>query len=584
MVVKYISSAADGTGDWIADGSGDQAVINTALAWASNNPGNEIHLKGPFSYDILSTVKFGSNTIFSGDSTAILRLNNSCAWDSMVPVLSQLGGTGTLTTNVEICGFQINCNESHLYGTGGRIHGKGYYNALYIQGQNAHHASNISIHDMQIYDSMGDGLRFGYCTGIDIQKCIMWNLQHCSTFCVDCSDITIAYNDIQAITCSGTRFDNSQNWIVHNNNIRDWTGVTNAPKSGEYGVQFGNQPAGTHTTLTQNGEVYDNTINVGGCGIQIEDYLKTAGVTPQTVNIHNNAISGGKSYSNGAYFAGVSIYSWGNGLTIQKNTISGSTRAGILGYGAIVSGVTVEVKDNNIINTKKAGSEGGHGIWNKVPTKMTIIAENNYLYGNITGKYLGVPPLSESSSTITDAVPGGSPVTPPDPEPDTPVLPVANFTADVISGYTPLTVRFTNLSQNATEWYWEFGGGSTSSENSPMCTYLTAGVYTVKLTASNANGTDSKLVTITAYDADSPVPPVDPEPDTPYTGYQGLAMPSGDGHYIFRLLSIPAVGDSVLLFPMPSGEYALLKLIGNATMGSQLIVVPDGKGNYFAIK
>lgn len=583
MAIKYISSATDGTGDYIADGSGDQDVINNALL---NNQGNEIHLVGPFSYDLESTVRIGSNTIFSGDPTAILRLNDSCMWASGVPVIGQIGGTGTITTNVEICGFQIDCNEKNLVHIGvgdpERKWGKGYYNAIGIQGQSTNHASGINIHNLKIYNSMGDGPRLTYCTDIIVRDCEMWNLGHCSVFCVDSTNIKVYNNNIQAITCSGIRVDHCQDWDIYSNNIRDWTGTTHAVKSGEYGVQVGMQPESFgHTTLTKNGRIFDNTINVGGSGIQIEDYLQSAGTTPQNVEIYNNAIRGGSTGAN--YFAGITIYSWGNGLTIRKNTIGGSARAGILGYSAIASGVTVLVKDNNIINTIKAGSDGGYGFWNKVPTQMTIVAENNYLYGNIAGKYMGVTPSSESTNIITDAVPGDTPQTPDEPDaPDEPVLPIANFTADVASGYAPLTVTFTNLSKNATEWIWDFGDGGTSTENNPVYTYLTSGTYTVKLTATNADGTASKLAIITVSDVDDPLP-TEPD-DPPYSGYQGIMMPSGDGHYIFRLLSIPSIGDSVLLFPIPGDDYSLLKLNKNVTVGSQITIVPDGKGNYYAIK
>ena len=41
-----------------------------------------------------------------------------------------------------------------------------------------------------------------------------------------------------------------------------------------------------------------------------------------------------------------------------------------------------------------------------------------------------------------------------------PVLPVANFSSNVTTGNTPLSVQFTDLSENATEWNWSFGDGS----------------------------------------------------------------------------------------------------------------------------
>ena len=72
-----------------------------------------------------------------------------------------------------------------------------------------------------------------------------------------------------------------------------------------------------------------------------------------------------------------------------------------------------------------------------------------------------------------------------------PVTPVANFSSNVTSGYPPLSVQFNDLSKNATNVSWDFGDGNTSTQQNPIHTYYTAGNYTVNLTATNANGTNS---------------------------------------------------------------------------------------------
>ena len=80
---------------------------------------------------------------------------------------------------------------------------------------------------------------------------------------------------------------------------------------------------------------------------------------------------------------------------------------------------------------------------------------------------------------------------------EVPELPIADFSANITSGYAPLSVQFTDLSENATEWDWDFGDEATSIEQNPVHTYSAAGNYTVNLTVSNSNGKDSKLATIT---------------------------------------------------------------------------------------
>lgn len=74
-----------------------------------------------------------------------------------------------------------------------------------------------------------------------------------------------------------------------------------------------------------------------------------------------------------------------------------------------------------------------------------------------------------------------------------PVIPVANFSTNATSGYAPLTVQFTDLSKNATEWNWDFGDGVNSTEQNPMHTYSAAGNYTVRLTVSSVSGQSTKI-------------------------------------------------------------------------------------------
>jgi PKD repeat protein len=75
--------------------------------------------------------------------------------------------------------------------------------------------------------------------------------------------------------------------------------------------------------------------------------------------------------------------------------------------------------------------------------------------------------------------------------------PVAEFTADNTSGYTPHTVNFTDLSTGSpTSWSWDFGDGvGSSTEKNPGYTYTSAGTYTVTLIATNAYGSDTEVKT-----------------------------------------------------------------------------------------
>ena len=81
--------------------------------------------------------------------------------------------------------------------------------------------------------------------------------------------------------------------------------------------------------------------------------------------------------------------------------------------------------------------------------------------------------------------------------------PVADFSGTPLTGYEPLIVSFSDASQFAPQtWLWSFGEGDGSALRNPVHDYVDAGVYTVSLTASNNNGTDSRsktdYVTVTA--------------------------------------------------------------------------------------
>jgi gliding motility-associated-like protein len=86
--------------------------------------------------------------------------------------------------------------------------------------------------------------------------------------------------------------------------------------------------------------------------------------------------------------------------------------------------------------------------------------------------------------------------------------PAANFSASITSGCSPLIIQFTDQSTGSpTSWLWDLGNGSTSSVKNPTTTYINPGSYTVKLTATNASG--SNTITKTAYITVNAIPNAD---------------------------------------------------------------------------
>ena len=74
--------------------------------------------------------------------------------------------------------------------------------------------------------------------------------------------------------------------------------------------------------------------------------------------------------------------------------------------------------------------------------------------------------------------------------------PVANFVGANTSGCGPLTVNFTESSTDAVAWYWDFGDGSTTTEQNPTHTFINQGTYDISLTITDLNGCSDTLINI----------------------------------------------------------------------------------------
>ncbi len=78
----------------------------------------------------------------------------------------------------------------------------------------------------------------------------------------------------------------------------------------------------------------------------------------------------------------------------------------------------------------------------------------------------------------------------------------ASFTTDKTTGVIPLTINFTDNSFGSpTTWSWDFGDGTTSTEQNPSHIYTVQGIYNVSLTVSDGNqqSTKTRVDFISAY-------------------------------------------------------------------------------------
>ena len=140
------------------------------------------------------------------------------------------------------------------------------------------------------------------------------------------------------------------------------------------------------------------------------------------------------------------------------------------------------VSDNQVLVVGHTGTTVAAGATTLGAGKYSIN------YATAPGVALAWPGLAVALGTLS----GGSAV-------------AAQFIAVPQSGIVPLEVQFIDLSGSAlplTSWLWDFGDGITSTEQHPLHTYGTTGVFTVTLTVGEGTASDEerKLGYITVDD------------------------------------------------------------------------------------
>lgn len=74
--------------------------------------------------------------------------------------------------------------------------------------------------------------------------------------------------------------------------------------------------------------------------------------------------------------------------------------------------------------------------------------------------------------------------------------PIASFTDNANDVVAPDKITFTNTSQKATTYKWDFGDGTMSNDTSPSHAYLRSGTYSVSLIAKAGRKTNTQTKTI----------------------------------------------------------------------------------------
>ena len=171
-----------------------------------------------------------------------------------------------------------------------------------------------------------------------------------------------------------------------------------------------------------------------------------------------------------------------------------------------------------------------------------------------------------------------------------PIPPVADFAANVTSGYEPLAVAFNDTSVNTPDqWNWSFGDGTISTEKNPVHLYLASGNYSVSLQVTNEYGTDMMVKNITVIWAfpiqtivvPPTIPPVANFSGTPVFGKEPLQVVFNDTStgsplgwaWSFGDSGVSAEQNPVHVYTKP-GKYSVsLKVTSND--GSDTMTRPD---------
>lgn len=380
--VVYV--ATNGSGDFNCDGSDDQVEINKALAYVAQNPQfTTVHLKGPNTYVISDSIFIGNNTVFEGDPTAVVKLEDKAGWPEGKPIITQMDSDGN--HDIIIRGFEIDGNHDK---NDEKRRGKGYYNLI-----NFFNCENIQVHGMYMHDSHGDGLKVVKCSGIQFYNNRAYKLGHDALYAIYSSNIEAWNNKITCRTNSGLRLYNT-------NHVKFYNNIINSEGEGGAGIEI--QKIGPSTVMNDI-EICNNLLyETNTAGIWITGY--GAGYSKDSAKdifIHHN-----KFYKTGvnpsADWAGGIVLNGFENTLIENNKFDGCYGAAIAHkqvtaeFLAPGSGYTTVVKNNVIINTQSSPAAGkGYAVYNKLKNTHSFILENNCLSSNAGGNYLGTNSTSD---------------------------------------------------------------------------------------------------------------------------------------------------------------------------------------------
>jgi PKD repeat protein len=221
--------------------------------------------------------------------------------------------------------------------------------------------------------------------------------------------------------------------------------------------------------LTKNDNWYNYTLNVPIDSVEdivfnatfYDDAGNLNASDDKTINVSDN-IKPSYQWINKVQSANTS-----DNITIKVNA---TDNIGVETYN-----ITVDGEEYQMINDS---GNYTHNISISASDSGTLVSSITYncTFGDVTGN------MNSTGNVVIDVS----------------ILPIADFSANVTRGTTPLSVEFTDNSSGLVEdWNWDFGDGNISTDQNPSHVFG-AGNFTVNLTVNNSNGTSSKYLNIRA--------------------------------------------------------------------------------------
>ena len=536
------NTAALWGGGIAAHGANQLIITDTVFEHNLGNYGGAIMVS---SCDLdLSDSKFYSNTARAQGGAVYLEGNSAFSlWNNLVEY-SEAEGRSGLSLSTPLSGTVISNTLRYNRSTqdiGGSLSVSG--------GATAVISGNLIISNM-VENHGGAGIYvYGYTTDVEIfNNVIVSNTAnfgagiHVGRASADVISNTIVHNESDAGGGTGIRVEDGGNGLISRNQILSNTATGNAAglllnSAGQVIVQdntiaYNTGNYGTAISVLNgygaihHNQIHHNTTRPGGSGRAV--YLWSD--KSVDLDVHHNRIIDNEDGALEVASMGISVTN-----NIIAHNSGGAAEISIKDDSTIVNNTIVGDGTSNGIEIKQTGaptitnniiSNTAYGIRNTSSETSTL--SHNNVWNNTTSNYNGITPGTNDISCDPDfvdaaaddyhlgicscAVDTGTNVDAPADDYDgnmrpvdgdgygtavvdigayermtvTAPLPVAGFTYSVNAG---LVVIFTNASNHAVSYEWDFGDGvGTSTVANPSYTYGESGSYTVTLRAMCAYG------------------------------------------------------------------------------------------------